>query len=444
MSVWHFVDVEVYMRMALGRIALGDLHPSYDPFLFTVQAPFGNPEWLGDILLYACHAAGGELAVVVLRVVLVSAGSVLLLAAMRNAGVRPVTASLFVVAAALLSADRWSERNETHLLWLVPAYLCVLTSPHKRLRWTLLGLGILWANLHESFVIGWALVFAALCEDLVARNRKDAIQLAIILVVHPLLPFASPDGIATYRFLWEHQKHAAWLAQHIAEWMPLARSRWSVRESVMQFFIIATLLTFLPRVNRRAAGRFVVALVAIALVYRGLRFVPLSAALLAFVCAGNLAMIELSKGIARSVACLALGVAVYVGWAERTYLAESLHPLSDAAGAAGAARWLGEHAEAGSRVFNPFNQSQLLMWFAPQVKLAVTAYRPYLGFAEWKRASSNGPAFDSFVERFEVRYVLTYAKATSTAPGFWAAIERHPRWRAVYRDRVSAVFARVP
>lgn len=432
------------MRMALGRIALGDLRPSHDPVLYTVQAPFGNPEWLGDILLYACHAAGGELAVVVLRIVLVSAGSVLWLAAMRNAGVRPVTASLFVVAAAVLSADRWSERNEMHLLWLAPAYLCVLTSPRKRLRWTLLGLGILWANLHGSFVIGWALVFAALCEELVARNRKDAIQLAIILVLHPLLPFASPDGIATYRFLWEHQEHAAWLAQHIAEWMPLARARWALRERVMLVFVIATLLTFLPRVNRRAAGRFVVALVAIALVNRGLRFVPLSAGLLAFACAGSLANIELSKRIARSMACLVLGVTVYAGWTERIDLTDRLHPLSDVAGAAGAARWLGEHAEAGSRVFHPFNQSQLLMWFAPQVKLAVTGYRPYLGFADWKRASSNGPAFDSFVERFDVKYVLTYANATSTSPGFWTFIEHHPRWLAVYRDRVSAVFARVP
>jgi hypothetical protein len=49
-SVARLTNAEVFMRMALGRAALSDLRPLYDPFLFSVQAPFANPEWAGDIL----------------------------------------------------------------------------------------------------------------------------------------------------------------------------------------------------------------------------------------------------------------------------------------------------------------------------------------------------------------------------------------------------------
>ena len=44
----RLTDVEVFMRMALGRLAFDGVQPHYESLLFTEPARFANPEWLGD------------------------------------------------------------------------------------------------------------------------------------------------------------------------------------------------------------------------------------------------------------------------------------------------------------------------------------------------------------------------------------------------------------
>jgi hypothetical protein len=275
-----------------------------------------------------------------------------------------------------------------------------------------------------------------------AGERKAALQLTAILIVHPVLPLVSPAGLGSYRFVWEHHRHADWLAHNIAEWLPPSARAATLSEGALHALVLVTLATFLARGNRRAIGRFVLAVAGVAFAYRALRFAPLSAMLLAVACSANLASIEIRRRVAVIAAGVVACFAMFVGWGGRTQNAATPHPLAEHAGAAAAARWLGVHAPPGSRVFHPFNQSQLLMWFAPQAKLVVTAHTPWVGYDAWQAASTSSAAFEAFVDRFDVGYVLMYAQAASTAPGFWAYISRHPGWQRVYSDRYSAVFAR--
>jgi hypothetical protein len=443
-TVARLTSAEVFMRMALGRVALSDLHPAHDPFLFAAHAPFVNPEWLGDVVLYGCYQLGGESALVALRIVIVCTGALLLLVAARRTGSHVGVATLLVSAVVLTTGLRWNERNEMHLVWLVPAYLCLLRPRRHWVRWTLLPLGVIWANVHASFVVGWVLVFAAGCDAWMEGDRRTVRQLAVILVLHPLLPLISPSGLDVYRFVWEHHQHSDWLARNIAEWIPASERAATVREGVLHVLVLVTLVTFLAPANRRAIGRFVIALAGVALIYRAIRFAPISAMLLAIACGANLAAISISRRVRVAAASVVTCVVLYAGITGRNLTAAKPHPLSETGGASSAARWLGEHASAGSSVFHPFNQSQLLMWFAPQVKLVVHAHTPYVGYEEWRAASTDAAAFEALVERQHVDYVLAYAQAASTAPAFWAYMDRHPRWQRVYSDQVSAVFARRP
>src|SRR5438552_3529655 len=84
------------------------------------------------------------------------------------------------------------------IYWLLPAYGLALQASLRDRRWllALVPLGLFWVSLHGSFPVGWLLVGAALAEALVGprRDRRRARDLALVLLVHPLFPFVSPDG----------------------------------------------------------------------------------------------------------------------------------------------------------------------------------------------------------------------------------------------------------
>src|SRR5262245_49369511 len=118
-SYWRIVDFETYMRLAIGRFTAGGGLGQADPFLYSLPGlRWRNPEWLGDLLLWATYRAGGETALVLLKLVVTSTGWLLLYRLARRRGGSP--AIIVALALVVLGGSEWhmSERNEMHLHWL--------------------------------------------------------------------------------------------------------------------------------------------------------------------------------------------------------------------------------------------------------------------------------------------------------------------------------------
>jgi hypothetical protein len=449
-SYWRIVDSETYMRLAIGRFVAGGGLGKADPFLYSLPGlRWRNPEWLGDLLLYGTWRAGGETALVLLKMVVTASGWLLLYQLARRRGGSP--AVIVALAMVVLGGSEWhmSERNEMHLHWLVPAYGLVLDSARRDRRrlWALLPLGTLWANLHGSFTFSWLLVGAALAEALLGedRDRKLARALALILAVHPLLAFVSPEGWRVYAFVLDHWRHRHDIKRLIREWQPPDREAASVAQASLHVLGLLGLASFLPRPNRRQVGGFLLFAAGAVMAYGAQRFMVLFGLLSLPVVAGNLDRLRpfLRPAAARS----ALVVLLLIGGALEAPAALAARRVPHAALQRGypahAAAWIAGHAPSGSRLFMPYTGSQWLMWLAPQVPLYI---HPQLSYGSehlvrfFDEILPHPERFEEEVRRFDINLALVDLVGESNA--LYAHLDAARDWTPVYFDGFYALYAR--
>lgn len=185
---------DFWWHMATGRLIVeqGQI-PTSDSFSYTrAGAPFYNQSWLAQVWLYGLQRLGGlPLIIVVQALVLALAYGLLLRLCVQRSGAVRLSAGFLLVATLPASFDNWIVRPQTYALPLFVANLYVLTAwrlptirgnaatPARFYRPLLLlpVLGILWVNLHGSFVLGGALialVFVAEALRRIATARAEA------------------------------------------------------------------------------------------------------------------------------------------------------------------------------------------------------------------------------------------------------------------------------
>jgi len=449
-SYWKIVDCETYMRLAIGRFAAEGGLGGTDPFLYSIPGlRWRNPEWLGDLLLWSAWRAGGEAGLVGLKLLVTSVGWLLLYQLARRQGGAPVV--IVALAMVVLGGSEWhmSERNEMHLHWLVPAYGLLLDSARRDRRWlfALAPLGILWANLHGSFTFGWLLVGAALAEALLgeARDRTLAKALAVALAAHPLLAFASPEGLRVYTFVVDHYRYRDDIKRLIREWQPPDREAVSVSQLPLHVLGLVGLLSFLPRPNRRQVGGFLLFAAGAVMAYGAQRFMLLFGLLALPVVAANLSRLQPLAGawvVRAATASLLLAGAGLL--APAALAARRVpHAREQRGYPADAAAWIAAHAPPSSRLFMPYTGSQWLMWLAPQVRLYI---HPQLSYGSehlvrfFDEILPNPARFQEETRRFDINLALVDLVGESAA--LHAHLDASPEWAPVYFDGFYALYAR--
>jgi hypothetical protein len=445
-SYWRIVDLETYMRLAIGRFAASGGLGKPDPFLYSIPGlPWRNPEWLGDLLLWGTYRVGGETGLVLCKLVVTSTGWLLLYRLARRRGGSP--AVIVALSLVVLGGSEWhmSERNEMHLHWLVPAYGLVLDNARRDRRWlgALLPLGILWANLHGSFTFSWLLVGAALAEALLGeeRDRPLARALALVLAIHPLLAFVSPEGWRVYTFVIDHYRHRHDIKRLVREWQPPDREAATLSQASLHVLGLVGLVSFLPRPNRRQVGGFVQFAAGAVMAYGAQRFLVLFGLLSLPVVAGNLGRVR--APVARAVTGLLL-LAGAVLFVPAALAARRMPRAADQPGyPAQAAAWIARHAPPDSRLFMPYSGSQWIMWLAPQVRLYI---HPQLSYGSehlvrfFDEILPHPERFEEEVRRFDVNLALVDLVGESAA--LHAHLDAAPDWAPVYFDGFYALYAR--
>jgi hypothetical protein len=177
MTSMSLADPDTHLHLATGYwIFQHQAVPSVDPFSYTRGgAPWIAHEWLAQCLLAATHQAGGWTGLVLLTV---TSFALTLAYVMRFLLCRmpPIYALLFTALAFSTLFTHLLARPHV-LAWPMLAVwagsLLKASERNQSPPWWLLGLMVLWANLHGSFTLGLALVLPIALEAVLNSPRTS-------------------------------------------------------------------------------------------------------------------------------------------------------------------------------------------------------------------------------------------------------------------------------
>jgi tetratricopeptide (TPR) repeat protein len=205
---WHLKQGELYVTtMSL---------PDQDPFAFTTAGrEWIKFSWAADVLLYLVFRIGGLPGLVFFRLLMLFVIVAVLYRILSDCGLHPLASTLVVFAASLAVTFRLLVRPEILSFLLVLLLVAILLRLRAGPRWLpylLLPLQILWANVHASFVFGFAIPGLVLLANLVRRERlvpgwgrlqfdRDRVRhLAVAVACLPLATLLNPNGLSLLLF----------------------------------------------------------------------------------------------------------------------------------------------------------------------------------------------------------------------------------------------------
>lgn len=295
-------DPDTWWHLATGRwVVEHHLIPAHDVFSFaTAGAPWVAYSWLPATGMYLVHAAGGPVALVLVKALLVAAAFAGAYALAVRARIHPWLAALTLALAVPIARFQFRERPQILMFPLVALFFWLLGRPgaeRRRGTWIALGAAqILWANVHGSYILGIALAGALFTERLVqavvARLRRppqpaegSLPHAAGLLALVVAASLANPYGVTL-------------LVQTLEDMGVLSVSRTFVNEEFQRLplarypgfvaLAAATALSFAVA-GRRVRPYVVLAFLGFAvLAFGSVRFAAIAAFLFAFVLALNL------------------------------------------------------------------------------------------------------------------------------------------------------------
>jgi hypothetical protein len=196
-----------------------------DVFTYTIRgAPWLNQQWGAQLFLSSWFAALGWKGLTVLQGLVAGGcyGGVYLVARRRGATealAAGATLVAFGVAGSVPGALALRPQLLALPLFVLALWIVLERREAPRRLWALPLIGVIWANMHGSFVLLTVLLLIALGDDLARRSpawRRTALFAALSLVT----PLVTPWGLSTYTYVW-HVSTDPMVRQVITEWRPM-------------------------------------------------------------------------------------------------------------------------------------------------------------------------------------------------------------------------------
>lgn len=191
--------------------------PLTDPFSWTMNGqPWVAHEWLSEALFALAAQWGGAFGLVLLVALVAGVCTWLVIRAGMQWGGREGLIYYWTAMLMPLTTAWWVPRPQvfSYLFFALAAW--IFTSPRRDLRWLLLPLGVVWANMHASFILLPALAALFIIERRVRDGRWAHNDLLFALVA-TLLTLVNPYGLRLWRFMvWVSTTSG--LTENITEW----------------------------------------------------------------------------------------------------------------------------------------------------------------------------------------------------------------------------------
>jgi hypothetical protein len=257
-----FIVQDTWIALVAGREIVQHGLPTHEQLtILAAGRRWVDQQWLGQLVIYGLSLAGGiKLVVLTCEAAALSAWGFAIAAAGRRGPVAPGVVTV-LVALGILSSP-WGLQVRTQELAL-PLYAAVLwlllTDPRLVRRRTLsvLGLLVVWANVHGSVVLGVAVVVAyAVTAWRAAAPRRRLLP----YVATPLTLLASPYATRLPGY-YHLMIVSPPFRRYIQEWQP---SRPSITTAIFYLLAAVTLAVVIRRRHAYQPGEIVILVLACA------------------------------------------------------------------------------------------------------------------------------------------------------------------------------------
>ncbi len=491
---------DTWLHLAMGEVyaARGPWLPE-DPFLYTAQGPPAPAAWLSGLTLHAIERTAGFRGLRIAHVLVVAGILGVVWSALRRASGSPAFASLASALFAALSAYRLFQLRPDLVTVLATLLLfrLLIESGEAPSRRRVAGSALLlalWANAHGGFVLGLALLAAALAGLVFAmplrlaqraRDAPRARRLAAALGLGFLATLANPAGARPHWLYFAAGGTTPALELVADEWAPVRLFELPVPKlppSPLAWVAVWGLLLVTPcavllqaRRRRRVAASPGVAAIDPALVALAAAgsLAPLSAVRLLWLgvfplllvgrCARELGPV---RGASRraiswaSALAAVLLVAAFVRLGDWPMISQGIHRARYArpypAGKHHAhAVWFLRDAELGGNLFNDYQDGNFLgYWLAPRLRVFVNGslnvprdlMRARAAILD-HRGLEPGEGFLALLARQRIDVFLgtglpRVSPESRPSVSTTTHLERAPGWILVFRNLDGAVYLR--
>ncbi|MBI3737942.1 MAG: hypothetical protein HY258_02730 [Chloroflexi bacterium] len=439
-----------YLRLGEDVLRLGRI-PSVEMYSFTqLGESVVNQPWLSAVIFWVVYNDGGLNLTFLLRAICIAAAYGLLWNWMRQMGVSAKLASILIIIAGLAGSNNWSFRPQLFAYPLFALTVLILWQWQKggtKFMWLLPVIAVLWANLHESFLMMFILEGAALIFG--QGDRKKLIIFGGLSLVATLI---TPYDVG----LWVSLFQSFTVYQHggiTTEWYPPANSGWQMNifyAGVLAFFPLASLSS-----KRLTLLEWVWLLGLLWMAFSGLRYVifgifmltAFSAYLLADWSAAWLdrparvnhpALNYVFSGVLLLLSMTALPQV-------RSFLGVKSAPIVSVDTPVAATNWLSNHPDLPGPLWSDITFSSYLIFALPSRSVWIdTRYEMAYTATEIQRylAVANAePGWEGILNRSGINLLMI---SVNGEPFLLQALGDSNEWCKQYQDPIAAIYARRP
>ena len=442
------VDLAYQLRAGSEIVATGAI-PTVDGWTFTIAGrPWVDQQWLAQIVLHLAHAGGDWTAVVVLRALLTAITFAGIFGALRRSGLVHRDAALLTLVAFLIAAPAMAMRPQLMGMACFGIALFLLASRRRHIgyRVALVGVAVVWANVHGSFFLAPVLAGLAWVDDLIEKRSHAGATLALA-VATGLATALTPLGPMVWAYALQLSADPE-VTTRISEWQPT-----SVREPVgLVFFAsLGGVVVILVRSARTVRWSALLALAVFAflglyaergIAWWGLMLPTLIAAAVSSRGAQDRALQPVGLPVVNLIlaASIVLAGIALLPWSRPLQATEGspLGVLEEAP--VGISEALERIAAPGDRVYNPQLWGSWIEYRVPEVRVAIDS-RIELYDAQtmdaYDRIAAGAPGWEQVLARWGVDHVIVRAEAQAFGDRLVAA-----GWTQVYQDADGAILTR--
>jgi len=452
LTLIKLIDMDLWFHMKSGEIILERGRFLYeDIFSYTAA---GNlwlyHEWLFGIITFKVYSLFGASGLVLGKSIILSLAFFIIYKDSRLRGTNSGFALFILILAVFAARFRFTARPHIFMFLFVPLFIYIIDLyrlKEKNYLWLLPLSGLLWANIHGSFILGPIIISIYAIESITSGNKNQLKLLAIFFTLTCALCFINPYGYKLILFALGFGKES--VLSSITEWRPT---------SIHHFFgafgllFIASIMSLFFRGRSVKIADILIFLLFASLSIKAIRFTALFSLALAPLIASNLEKIySASQGLKNlklplrlSVLVLSVALLATVGYGEvKKEKMLSFGTGQEAAYSKKGMDFIRKHPITGN-MYNTYHLGGYLIWsLYPEKKVFMDGRAEIYGhnFIEDFTKNASPDKWFEATRKYDINYaVITWSGKGLDPIGDW--ISKSPGWVLVYWDHAVRIYVK--